>query len=128
MMGGLRGGVEGLKTLLSSIAHAQIGGSSPAAEQNPGAGRIQAGDGRPDHLPRGGPGSFNSQHGAGVLSLLEVLNDDQREVLLLRVIADLPLDQVAAIMAKSVGAVKQLQRRALAVLKEQRDVKERRGR
>jgi RNA polymerase sigma factor (sigma-70 family) len=44
------------------------------------------------------------------------LTGDQRDVLLLRVLADLPVEEVARILAKSQGAVKSLQRRALLSL------------
>lgn len=47
-------------------------------------------------------------------SVLDQLVPDQREVLLLRVLGDLTVEQVAAQMGKSPGAVKQLQRRGLA--------------
>jgi RNA polymerase sigma-70 factor (ECF subfamily) len=42
------------------------------------------------------------------------LTDDQRAVLLLRVLADLPVREVAAIVGKPESAVKALQRRAVA--------------
>ena len=42
---------------------------------------------------------------------------DQRDVLLLRVVGDLSLEQTAAVLAKTVGAVKALQRRGLAALR-----------
>ncbi|MDQ6754686.1 MAG: sigma-70 family RNA polymerase sigma factor [Actinomycetota bacterium] len=127
MVGDLRGGVEGLKTLLFSIAHARSVDHHRRRNRAPALVEYQPElDGRTTYSAE--DQALDSQHGAGVLSLLEVLNDDQREVLLLRVIADLPLDQVAAIMAKSVGAVKQLQRRALGVLQKQPEVQERRGR
>jgi RNA polymerase sigma factor (sigma-70 family) len=42
---------------------------------------------------------------------------DQRSVLLLRVLADLTVEQVAAVMGRSVGAVKALQRRGLRGLR-----------
>lgn len=45
--------------------------------------------------------------------VLAALTDDQRDVLLLRVVADLTVDQVADVTGRSRGAVKQLQRRAL---------------
>lgn len=45
------------------------------------------------------------------------LSADQREVLLLRVVADLTVDQVAEVLGKSVGAVKALQRRGLTALR-----------
>jgi RNA polymerase sigma-70 factor (ECF subfamily) len=50
-------------------------------------------------------------------AMLRSLPPDQRAVLALRVIADLPLDQVAEILDKRVGAVKALQHRALASLR-----------
>ena len=46
--------------------------------------------------------------------VLDRLAPDQREVLLLRVMGDLTVDQVAAQLGKTPGAVKQLQRRGLA--------------
>ncbi|HEX6313063.1 MAG TPA: RNA polymerase sigma factor [Acidimicrobiia bacterium] len=48
---------------------------------------------------------------------LEALTPDQRDVLLLRVVGDLSLEQVAAALGKRVGAVTQLQRRGLAALR-----------
>ncbi len=48
--------------------------------------------------------------------LLGRLTPEQRDVVLLRVLAGLPLEQVAEVMGRSVGAVKALQRRALNAL------------
>lgn len=45
------------------------------------------------------------------------LSDDQREVLILRIVGDLTVEQVSLIVDKSVGAVKALQRRALTSLR-----------
>jgi RNA polymerase sigma-70 factor (ECF subfamily) len=50
-------------------------------------------------------------------SLVASLPPDQRAVVALRVTADLPLEQVARILDKRVGAVKALQHRALAALR-----------
>lgn len=50
------------------------------------------------------------------LRVLDVLTDDQRSVLLLRVLADLSVEDVARLLGKRPGAVKTLQRRALASL------------
>jgi RNA polymerase sigma factor (sigma-70 family) len=47
------------------------------------------------------------------------LSPDQRDVLVLRVVGDLTVEQVAAIVDKSPGAVKALQRRALTSLRQQ---------
>jgi RNA polymerase sigma-70 factor (ECF subfamily) len=51
--------------------------------------------------------------------MLQGLSDEHQEVLALRVVADLSIEQVAGIMGKSEGAIKQLQRRALHNLKAQ---------
>lgn len=50
-------------------------------------------------------------------ALFERLTDDQRDVLALRIIGDLTVEQTALALGKGVGAVKALQRRALASLK-----------
>lgn len=47
-----------------------------------------------------------------VLALCDRLVDDQRDVVLLRIVGDLSIEQVAEALGKSPGAVKQLQRRA----------------
>lgn len=52
-----------------------------------------------------------------VRACLDTLSPDQREVLLLRVVADLSLEQTAQVVGKRVGAVKALQHRALAAVR-----------
>ena len=54
---------------------------------------------------------------ARVHELLAELTPDQRDVMLLRVVADLTVEQVAEVVGKPPGAVKALQRRALAALR-----------
>jgi RNA polymerase sigma-70 factor (ECF subfamily) len=53
---------------------------------------------------------------AELVAALALLTDDQREVIVLRFIADLPLDVVARITRRKSGAVKALQHRGLAAL------------
>lgn len=48
-----------------------------------------------------------------VIELLGHLTDEQREVLALRFVADLTIDQIAEVTGRRRGAVKQLQRRGL---------------
>jgi RNA polymerase sigma-70 factor (ECF subfamily) len=50
---------------------------------------------------------------ASALNLLTALPEDQRNVMVLRIVADLTVEQVAAVLGKRPGAVKALQRRAL---------------
>jgi RNA polymerase sigma-70 factor (ECF subfamily) len=53
----------------------------------------------------------------GVHLLCGELPDDQRTVLLLRILADLTVEQVAQVMGRSVASVKALQRRGLRSLR-----------
>jgi RNA polymerase sigma-70 factor (ECF subfamily) len=52
-----------------------------------------------------------------IRALLDRLSEDQRTVLLLRVLGDLTVEQVARLLGRTPGAVKALQRRGLAALK-----------
>jgi RNA polymerase sigma-70 factor (ECF subfamily) len=56
---------------------------------------------------------------AEVRAVLDTLTEEQRDVVTLRVIGDLSLEETAEVMGKRVGAVKALQRRALMNLKSQ---------
>ncbi len=51
--------------------------------------------------------------------LFELLTEDQRRVLALRIIGDLSLEETAEVLGKRVGAIKALQRRALLSVKSQ---------
>jgi RNA polymerase sigma-70 factor (ECF subfamily) len=50
-------------------------------------------------------------------ALLQGLSPDQRDVLVLRIVADLSVDETAAVLGKSYEGVKALQRRGLAALR-----------
>ncbi len=54
---------------------------------------------------------------ASARAVLEGLPPDQRDVMVLRIIGDLTVEQVAEVVGKRPGAVKALQRRALASLR-----------
>lgn len=51
------------------------------------------------------------------LNLLTTLPEDQRNVMMLRIVADLTVEQVATVLDKRPGAVKALQRRALEAMR-----------
>lgn len=53
-----------------------------------------------------------------VAAMLESLTPDQRDVVVLRIIADLSVEQAAQVMGRSSGSVRVLQHRALARLRE----------
>lgn len=74
-------------------------------------------EGRRPGVRRTEPSAENAALGrigtADVMQLLGELTDDQRDVILLRVVGDLSLQETADILDKPVGAVKALQHRAL---------------
>ncbi len=110
------GGVEGLRTFTFSVAHARAVDASRKRARQPHVAEYD-----PDMDLRTSESAEQlalAGLGGDTEWLLGTLNPDQREVLSLRIIADLPIEQVARIMGRSEGSVKQLQRRALAKLKE----------
>lgn len=119
----ITGGVSGLRTFIFSVAHARMVDDhrrqSRAPEHHefePERDTRQSTSAEAEAMERVAPGE--------VMALLDVLREDQREVLMLRIVAGLTVDQAAEIMGKSQGAVKQLQRRALNTLREHSVVKE----
>lgn len=62
-----------------------------------------------------------------LLAALETLADDQRTVVLLRFVSDLPLADVANVLNRSTEAVKKLQQRGLANLRRALDADAERG-
>lgn len=67
--------------------------------------------------PGADTGALDAEMDAEWRKRLEGLSDDQRHVILLRVVADLSAEQVARILGKPVGTVRVLQHRALARLR-----------
>ncbi len=113
----LRGGPGALRTFVFSVAHARwvdevrrkargpvLTGYEPEADSRTSASAESVA------LDRFGEGN--------VEELLAALKDEHREVLLLRIVAGLTLEQVGDVMERSTGSIKQLQRRGLLRLKE----------
>jgi RNA polymerase sigma-70 factor (ECF subfamily) len=120
-IGKVVGGEDGARTLLFSIAHARVVDHhrhrvrvAPTVEYAPELDRRFTGSAEELVMEKSGD--------KATLAVLSSLKDDHREVILLRVVADLPLEQVAKVMGKSVGSIKQLQRRALLTLSEHPDI------
>jgi len=61
--------------------------------------------------------AFRNLGTARVEDLLAALSPDQRDVVTLRILADVSVDEVAGVLGKQPGAVKALQRRAIAALR-----------
>jgi RNA polymerase sigma-70 factor (ECF subfamily) len=111
----LHGGFDGLRTLVFSIAHAR------AVDHHRHRSRVPAGvEYDPEQDRRTTPSAEEHALGGstGIVAVLATLQPDYREVLALRIVADLSLEITAEIMGRTTGAVKQLQRRALLALRE----------
>jgi RNA polymerase sigma-70 factor (ECF subfamily) len=71
----------------------------------------------PRHVPSAEQQAISRLGDASALSLLDQLPPDQRDVMILRIVSDLTIEQIAEVVGKRVGAVKALQRRALESLR-----------
>ncbi len=110
------GGVPGLRKLAFSIAHARMVDEHRARARRPAPVPYE-----PDQDTRVVEAAEATAQVSlateRVLQILDLLPEEQREVLTLRIVADLSVDQVAEIMDRSAGAVKQLQRRGLVTIR-----------
>lgn len=111
---GISGGLEGAKALAFTIAHGRAVDYHRRRARTPYLVPHEA-DSDPRRAATNPEDSLIENTAAH--ELLNRLPDDYREVLLLRVVADLSIEQTASIMDRTTGAVKQLQRRALAALR-----------
>jgi len=110
------GGAPGLRTFTFSVAHARLvddlrrrSRREPAASYDPDTDPRTSASAEDEGLDR--------VQTDQVRRLLDALVPDQRDVLTLRLLADLTVEQVADTLGKSTGAVKQLQRRGLIALR-----------
>ena len=113
---GLRGGAEGVRRLTFTIARARMiddvrvrGRTGPMASYEPDMDTRVVRSAEED--------AYDALALERVHAVLDLLPDDQREVITLRVVADLSIEQVAEVIGRSAGAVKQLQRRGMVALR-----------
>jgi RNA polymerase sigma factor (sigma-70 family) len=116
-LSGFSGDEDALRSWVFTIAHHRLVDDWRRRSRRPrvadDAGDLAllpGGDAEDDALTRVGT--------ADVHRMCAGLPDDQRSVLLLRVLADLTVEQVASVMGRSPGSVKALQRRGLRALRE----------
>ena len=115
-IGDFRGGEEKFRSWIFTIAHSRLVDERRKALRRPQL----AGDHYPLPETPGGDAEHDALErlsGQRVQALCEQLVPDQRDVLLLRLLAGLTVDSVAETLGKSAGAVKALQRRGLANLR-----------
>lgn len=115
-LGQLHGGATGLRTLAFSLAHARL-----VDEMRRRATRPAVQPYEPSADPRSSASAeeqaLSELRAVELYRLLAELNEDQRTVVALRVVAQLTLEETAEVVGKSIGAVKQLQRRGLLALR-----------
>jgi RNA polymerase sigma-70 factor (ECF subfamily) len=119
-LGELTGGVAGLRAFVFSVAHARVVDDHRRRARRPDPIEFDA-TAHDTVTPSAEQEALERIGTERVDALLRRLPADYREVLALRVVADLDLEQTAAVMDRSVGSVKQLQRRALIALRAQLD-------
>ncbi len=110
------GGAAGLRTFTFSVAHARLvddlrkrSRREPTIPYDAEADRRLSPSAEDDAVTR--------VQTDRVRRILDTLGPDQRDVLVLRILGDLTVEQVAEALGKSEGAVKQLQRRGLLALR-----------
>jgi RNA polymerase sigma-70 factor (ECF subfamily) len=111
-----RGDEAGLRTFVFSVAHARYV-DTVRRQARRGV------DAELDPVAHGGAArsaeavAMDQLASGRVEQLIDALAPDQRDVLLLRIVGDLSLEQTAGVLGKSIGAVKSLQHRGLAALR-----------
>lgn len=111
------GGVNGLRTFIFSVAHARLVDEYRQRSRRPEDLPFEATQ-DPRQAPDAEAAALDRVSRAQVLGLLAELPDGQREAVALRFVAELSLEETAEVLGRSVGAVKQLQRRGLLALRE----------
>jgi RNA polymerase sigma factor (sigma-70 family) len=111
----IEGGDDGVRTLTFSIAHARLVDFHRTRARQPRHVPFDAGE-DPRHAASAEDTAIEMA-GGGAMALLTHLGEDQRQVVSLRVIAGLSLEETAQVMDRSVGSIKQLQRRGLESLR-----------
>lgn len=113
------GGMPGLRTFVFSVAHARLVDDLRRRSRQPELVEFDAG-----RIERRATGASAEDEALAIMGEEEVravlarLPEDQRDVLLMRLVGDLTVDEVAGILGRSSGAIKQLQRRALLALRQ----------
>lgn len=110
------GDAEQFRSWVFTIAHRRLIDDRRRRSRRPATVPLDA----ENPSPAGGDVEGEAMKGLGnerAKQLLARLAPDQRDVLLLRLVADLTVPQIAESLGKSEGAVKALQRRGLAALR-----------
>jgi RNA polymerase sigma factor (sigma-70 family) len=113
---GFRGSGKSFRSWLFTIAHHKIVDELRTQHRRSVEEEL-IGDAMTPAVPSAESAALAALSDDDVRRLLDGLTADQRDVLLLRVFGDLPLAEVARVIGRSEGAVKQLQHRAIEQLR-----------
>jgi RNA polymerase sigma-70 factor (ECF subfamily) len=115
-LAGFQGDEKGFRSWVFTIAHHRMIDDRRRANRQP---RVDGEAGVEDHVRTGDVEDDVLAWLAhdNVRDLLAVLSRDQRDVVLLRIVADLSVEEVARMLGKREGAIKALQHRALNALR-----------
>ncbi|MFU8842082.1 MAG: RNA polymerase sigma factor [Nitriliruptoraceae bacterium] len=117
-LGRFAGDAAGLRSWVLSVAHHRLLDARRRAQRRPVTAAAPAPESHHVATEIGPEESTIASEGLARLQpALAALTEDQRTVLLLRVVGDLSIADVARITGKRPGAVKQLQRRAAASMR-----------
>lgn len=115
----IRGGAAGLRALAFTIAHSRLVDEFRRRSRTIELPYEAELDGR--QVEPAEHDALNNVHARDSAALVDALSDDQRSVITMRIFGDLSLEDTARALGKSVGAVKQLQRRGLLALRARLD-------
>ncbi|MET0627763.1 MAG: sigma-70 family RNA polymerase sigma factor [Acidimicrobiia bacterium] len=114
------GDVDGFRAWTFTIARCRLIDERRSRARRPRTESLTDDAGVARLVPRGGDvevEAFASFGDDWVRDTLDALAPDQRDVLLLRFVADLSIDQTASVLGKTPGAVKALQHRGIATIR-----------
>jgi RNA polymerase sigma factor (sigma-70 family) len=112
---GFEGDAVGFRSWVFTIAHRRL-----IDDRRRRSARVETTDLQPQHEQVGGDAeseALDRMETDAIRELLEQLTEDQRAVILLRVVGDLSVEDTARVLGKRPGAIKMLQRRGLARLR-----------
>ena len=115
-LGGFSGGQDQFRSWVFTIAHHRLTDERRRAARRPVRAEIDVPEGAAGDVEDDAMRRMATER---VRRLCEGLVPDQRDVLLLRMLAALTVEEIAQALGKTPGAVKALQRRGLAALRRQ---------
>ena len=116
-IGGFSGSEDRFRSWVFTIAHHRLVDEHRRQARRPRIADVEVGDVAVPTADTSEDEALRRMSVDRVRRLCDRLAPDQRDVLLLRMVADMSLEETAEVLGKSVGAVKALQHRSVATLR-----------